>query len=176
MGVLPSCPGPAREHGCSLSHGLPQSFLPSPQGPIPHPRSMTHALSLSGRRAHLPDTHTCTHCLPHHNVCVWALGCHGFTSRQPAGFCLPRRMGSEGVGESDPPVPHRLPGPAHPHPCPPAMPASRTPRAEGLDPAKDRTWGCILGLDSATPTCNRDAAGLALARSQSLALRKNSQV
>lgn len=42
-----------------------------------------------------------------------------------------------------------------PIPAPPAMPASRTHGAEGLDPAKDRTWGCILGLHSASLTRNR---------------------
>lgn len=36
---------------------------PRSSGPIPHPHSMPHDLSSPGLGAHLPDTHTCTHCL-----------------------------------------------------------------------------------------------------------------
>lgn len=106
-----------RERGCSLSHRLPQSFLPSPQGPIPHPHSMPHALSLSGRRAHLPDTHTCTHCLPHHDVCVWALGCHGFTSRQLAGSQEDGKQGGGRVRPTSAPPPSRSCTPPSLPPC-----------------------------------------------------------
>lgn len=129
---------------------------------------MPHALSSSGRRAHLPDTHTCTHCLPHHHVCVWALGCHGFISRQLAGFCLPRGMGRGGVGESDVGAPTSAPLPSRS--CtPPSLPPPQCqlpglPRAKGLGPAKDGTWGCIPALNSATPTCNKDVTGLAPTR------------
>jgi len=140
---------------------------------------MPHAWSSSRCRAHLPDMHMCTHCLPHHHVCVWALGCHGFTSRQPAGFCLPRGMGNGGVGESDVVAPTNAPLPSRsctPPSLPPAMPASRTPGAKGLGPAKDGTWGCILGLDSATPTHNGGAAGLASASGQSPVPGKSSCV
>lgn len=142
---------------------------------------MPHALSSSGRCAHLPDTHTCTHCLPHHHVCVWALGCHGFISRQLAGFCLPRWMGRGGLESQmleHPPVP-----PLPSRSCtPPSLPPSPQcqlpglPGAKGLGPAKDGTWGCILALKSATPTCNKDVTGLAPTRGQSPALGKNSQV
>lgn len=164
-----------RECGCSLSSRLPQSFLPGTRGPIPHPHSMPHALSSSRCRAHLPDMHTCIHCLPHHHVCVWALGCHGFASRQ-AGLCLPRGMG-RGSGRvrhwSTHQWPPHLLGPAHLHPCPP--PQCQLPGlTECLGPAKDRTWGCIPGLDSATPT--RSRPDLAPTQCQSPSLGKSSGV
>lgn len=115
---------------------------------------MPHALSSSRCHAHLPDTHTCIQCLPHHHVCVWALGCHGFTSTQAA-LCLPRGMGSGRVRHwSTHQWPPHLLGPAHPHPCPP--PQCQLPGlTECLGPAKDRTWGCIPGLNPATPTHSR---------------------
>lgn len=138
---------------------------------------MPHALSSSRCRAHLPDTHTCIHCLPHHHVCVWALGCRGFTSRQ-AGLCLPRGMGrgsgkSKTLEHTSVPPPHRLLGPAHPHPCPPLQ-CQLPGLTECLGPAKDRTRGCILGLDSATPTHSRP--DLAPTQCQSPALGKSSGV
>lgn len=130
-----------RECGCSLSPRLPQSLFPISQGPIPHPHSMPHALSSPGCCAHLPDTHICTHCLPHHHVCAWALGCHGFTCRQTAGFCLPRGW-EAGAGESDVEAPTSVLLPSRS--CTPpflfsCMPASMTSGAKGLGPAKDRT-------------------------------------
>lgn len=68
--------------------------------------------------------------------------------------------------------PHLL-GPAHPHPCPP--PQCQLPGlTECLGPAKDRTWGCIPGLDSATPTHSRP--DLASTQCQSPSLGKSSGV
>ena len=140
-----------RERGCSLSPRLPQSFLSGPQGPIPHPHSMPHALSLSRCHAHLPDMHTCTHCLPHHHVCVWALGCHGFTSRQPAGFCLPRRMG-RGDGRVRRWSTHQCPLPSRsctPPSLPPPNASFRDCRSRGL--GSSQRWD--MGLHPRAGLC-----------------------
>lgn len=140
-----------RECGCSLSPRLPQSFLPGTQDPIPHPHSMLHALSSSRCRAHLPDMHTCIHCLPHHHVCVWALGCQGFASRQ-AGLCLPRGMG-RGSGRVRHWSTHQWPPPPSRSCTPPslppsAMPASRTHGVLGSSQRQD------MGLHPGAGLCN----------------------
>lgn len=167
-----------RECGCSLSLRLLQSFLPGPWGPIPHPHSMPHALSFSGRCAHLPDTHTLSASSP----CLCLDTGVPWVDIQAAGRFLPSQ-GDVKWGQESQMLEHApVPAPGFqvlhnpPIPAPPAMPASRTHGAEGLDPAKVGTWGCIPGLDSATPTCNGGAAGLAPACGQSPAPGKSSQV
>lgn len=165
-----------RERGCSLCTRLPQSFLPGLRGPIPHPHSMPHALSSSRRRAHLPDTHTCIHCL----LITMSVSGHGgavgsHPDRQVSAFPgeWEGGMGEQGIGAHISAPPHHLLGPAHPHPCPP--PQCQLPGlTERLGPAKDRTRGCILGLDSATPTHSRP--DLAPTQRQSPALGQSSGV
>lgn len=162
--MAPPCPL-GSHHPSSPALGVPFSILTPCLMPCPRPDAVLTSLTC---------TRAYTVCLITMSVSGhWgAMGLH--PDRQVSAF--PGEW-EGGVGEQDigahisalPPTSRSCTPPSLP---PSTMPASRTHGV--LGPAKDKTWGCILGLDSAAPTHSRP--DLAPTQCQSPALGRSSRV